>query len=383
MKLRREIRRRFRSVGDVAEQVEGLRREIEEQSSSAEQAARMYELGLLCEDLVIDRDIALAIYQRAWKLNPQDQRALGRARFVYHEVGRLDMVAKLGLLELKGELDARRRGELAALVGSVLLDGGQRERSIEYLEEASRLQPDSVVIEDALAAARYDRASWQTEVARLSAEAQRAEPVAAARLYLRAARILCFEAPEQDALAAMLDRALAFDPQNEVAGFLLESLLARQGRWEELERSQEARVKAAPVEALPELYRRFALAWLQRFKDPQRAAAMFVRALEAVPASGAAGLRSQVAVLAYLHGVRDAPGQLRQLVDLVANVLAKGAPPTESKESKESDDADDWIDSAIVAGSAAWKELGDPARARQFLELVRLSAFDNPVVIEF
>ena len=76
MQLRAEIRQRLRTSRDWQGLIDELEREAEALSTEPEKSERLYEVGQLAEELIPDRDRALAIYQRAWKLYPQNIKAL-------------------------------------------------------------------------------------------------------------------------------------------------------------------------------------------------------------------------------------------------------------------------------------------------------------------
>src|SRR5204862_6245356 len=125
---------------------------------------RLYELARLTEDVVPEREKALALYQRAWKLHPDNLKALSRAREVYREMGRHDMVAKLGEMELKSPAASK---ELSAIVGEAHLDNGQKAKALAFLEKALEKSP-SVRVKDALAALNYEPEFWQDAIERLA-----------------------------------------------------------------------------------------------------------------------------------------------------------------------------------------------------------------------
>lgn len=372
MQLRTEIRARLRSSGDWHKVVDELEREAEGLSTEAERSELLYEVGQLAEEVFPDRDRSLALYQRAWKLHPQNLKALSRARHVYREMGRLEMVAKVGELELKAEADATRRSELAALVGEALLDLGQKDKAAQVLEAAVEAHPESSRLRDALTTARYDAEDWLSEVERLSAEAEKADSATAARMCLRAARILHIEMAEDPAYEQMLRRVVKFDPQDESANYLLEALLAKAERWEDLVEHHEKRAYAAADDGdRATLYRRFALEWIQRFKDRERAAVFFAKALEACYENGADQLPSQVAAFALLREILGARKEWGRLLQLTDQALA--APLGE----------DEKLYAATLAGVVAWKELGDFDKARAYFDHVRRVAPENAALAEF
>ena len=145
MDTRMLLRDRLRRSRDWVTTIDELEKELEQAGGKPEQSERLYELARLTEDIVPERERALGLYQRAWKLHPDNLKALSRAREVYGELGRHEMVAKLGEMELKSP--AASIG-LAAIVGEALLDSGQREKATPVLERALERTPDSTRVKD-------------------------------------------------------------------------------------------------------------------------------------------------------------------------------------------------------------------------------------------
>src|SRR3954471_16648913 len=135
MELRQEIKQRLRSVRSWPTLIEELEREVEQVEGKEQKAARLFELGELCEELFLRKDRAMVHYQAAFKLSPQDARALERARRIYREMGNLDMVATLLGLELKVAQGAEAKAEIQGQLGIALLDLGRRDPALPNLEE--------------------------------------------------------------------------------------------------------------------------------------------------------------------------------------------------------------------------------------------------------
>src|SRR6185503_2054171 len=133
MELRQEIRQRLRTARSWPGLIEELEREVEQVEPKEAKAARLFELGELCEDLFLRKDRAMVHYQAAFKLSPQDARALTRARQIYREMGNLEMVATLLGLELKVTQDPQHRAEVEGRLGIALLDLGKRDQAISHL----------------------------------------------------------------------------------------------------------------------------------------------------------------------------------------------------------------------------------------------------------
>ena len=133
METRTLLRERLRRSRDWSAAIDELEKELEQSGSKPEQSERLFELARVVEDVIPERERALALYQRAWKLHPDNLKALSRAREVYGEIGRFEMVAKLGEMELKSPAAA---AQLAGIVGEALLDSGQKDKAQAVLERA-------------------------------------------------------------------------------------------------------------------------------------------------------------------------------------------------------------------------------------------------------
>src|SRR5881628_3519796 len=129
MDTRTLLRERLRRSRDWAVAID----ELEASGSKPEQSERLFELAALVEDVIPERERALGLYQRAWKLHPDNLKALSRAREVYGEIGRFEMVAKLGEMELRSPAAPH---DLAQIVGEALLDSGQGDKARPVLERA-------------------------------------------------------------------------------------------------------------------------------------------------------------------------------------------------------------------------------------------------------
>ncbi len=375
MDTRTELEGRLRRARDWGGMIDVLEREAEQVGSERERSERLFELASLSEEIVPERDRALAIYQRAWKLHPENLKALAEARRVYRELGRLEMVAKLGELELKATSGGpEEQAMLAGVVGEALLDCRQRDRALPLLHRALEVYPESSQLRDAVAAADYDPESWLDLVEKLQSDAERADSSTAARMLLRAARIIHQEVPGDPMYEDLLRGALANDAQNESANFLFESLLAAQERWDELEKHHQKRAYAAPDDTTrAALYRRFALEWVQRFKDRSRGAAFFTRAIESALEDGAAfpSLVAAFGLLREVYGDRGDWDSLLRLADAVLSRVPANFDPQQR------------LYVALQAAGAAWRGLGDLDRARDYFHTVRGLEPEAPELHDF
>ena len=369
MDTRTLLRDRLRLSRDWTQTIDELEKELEASGSKPEQSERLFELAALVEDVIPERERALGLYQRAWKLHPDNLKALSRAREVYGEIGRFEMVAKLGEMELRSP---HAPANLAQIVGEALLDSGQKDKALPILQRALGLQPDSVRVKDALAAVTYDAEFWADEVERLSEEAERASEAQAVRMLLRAARILKLESPDDPRLEPLIRRILDLDLEEPSANFMLETVLAAAGRWDDLEAQQHRRAARAPDHpAKVEALRMFALEWVQRFKDKDRGAKFAGAALSESSSNGSAPMRSTIAAFALIRAAHAERSEWTQLLGLADAVLAR-LPQGEEK-----------LYIAIQAGSVAFEQLDDVQRAKRYFGIAHAIEPQNPSVVDF
>ncbi|HEX2688314.1 MAG TPA: tetratricopeptide repeat protein, partial [Kofleriaceae bacterium] len=348
---------------------------MESSGTKPEQSERLFELAALVEDMIPERERALGLYQRAWKLHPDNLKALSRAREVYSEIGRFEMVAKLGEMELRSPAAAL---DLAGIVGEALLDSGQKDRALPVLERALENTPDSVRVKDALAAVNYDPEFWADEVDRLTDEAERFDEATSLRMLVRAARILRLEAPEDARLEEVLKRILAKDIDEPTANFFYETLLSGTSRWDDLEAHHRRRAERAPDHAKKvEALRMFALEWVQRFKDRDRGAKFFDVALRATVANGVVPMRSVVAAFTLLCQVQGERGEWDALLDIAESLLDR---PSDHASGMSGEDR---LYVAIQAGQIAFDKANDVVRARKFFAVAARIEPQNPSVQDF
>jgi tetratricopeptide (TPR) repeat protein len=369
MDTRTQLRDRLRQSRDWAAAIDDLEKELEASGSKPEQSERLFELAALVEDVIPERERALGLYQRAWKLFPDNLKALSRAREVYGEINRLEMVAKLGEMELRSPAASK---ELAGIVGAALVDSGQKDKAIAVLQRAISQTPDALSVKDALAAVTYDAEFWADQVDTLADEADSKDEATAIRMLVRAARILRMEAPEDERLEQVLKRVLAKDINEPSANFIYETVLAQATRWDELEAHHKRRAdRAADHGERVEALRTFGLEWVQRFKDRDRGARFFDAALKATASNGASPMKSVVAAYTLLRQVYGEKGEWNALVDVAEALIAK-LPAGEDK-----------LYLAIQAAQIALDKSNDKARARKLMAIAAEIEPRNPSVQDF
>ena len=368
MQLREQVAKRLRGLKTWAGLLEEFEKEVERVEGKENRAAALFELGEVCEEIFLRKDRAMAHYQQAFKQNPQQIRALTRARQIYREMGNLEMVATLLGLEMKVSTDPARKAEAERLLGEVLLDAQQRDRAKTALENAAKRQPGDSDIADALAATQYDREDWHGEVDRLLAQAQRVsnnDAALAARVYLRAARILHLEAANDPRLETTLRHVVALAPQQEMANFLLEKLLHAQNRFDDIIAVQDQRIDALEdAQAQIDLAKRIGNMWLLRWKDRDRAAHFYGRALLSTYAGSvdaAQAFPGHLAAFSMLRDVMAPRGEWPQLLSYAE--LGRSALMSD----------DERAALMVQAGRIAWREMGDAERARgYYAEVLRV-----------
>ena len=369
MDTRTLLRDRLRQSRDWTQTIDELEKELEASGTKPEQSERLFELAALVEDVIPERERALGLYQRAWKLHPDNLKALSRAREVYGEIGRYEMVAKLGEMELRSP---HASANLPAIVGEALLDSGQKDKALPILQRALGSTPDSVRVKDALAAVTYDQEFWADEVDRLADDADRFDDAQAVRMLLRAARIVRLENADDPRLEELLKRIFVKDLDEPSANFIYETVLATNTRWDDLERHQLRRAERASDHGQKvEVLRMFALEWVQRFKDKDRGAKFFDAALRANSSNGEAPMRSVVAAFALLRQVQGEKGEWLQLLDIADAVLAKIT------------GAEDKLYVALQAGNIAFEHLNDVGRAKKYFAIAQAVEPQNPSVLDF
>lgn len=361
MQLREKVAKRLRSARNWAGLLEDLEKETERIEGKENKAAALFELGELCEEFFLRKDRAMAHYQQAFKQNPQQTRALTRARLIYREMGNLEMVATLLGLEIKVSSDPERKKEAERLLGEILLDARERDRAMPHLQNAARHWPDDSEVADALAACSYDREDWLGEAERLMDSARRlqnTDPHMASRVWLRAARIFHIEARSDPQFEECLRAVVALQPQHEMANFLLEKILAEQGRFDEIIALQDKRIDGLTGDqAKIDLAKKIGNMWLLRWKDRERAARFYGRALTftyrgAVEAGKV--LPGHLAAFSLLRDILVPKGEWAQLFNYAE--LGTFAPMNDEERGA----------LMVQAARAAWRDAGDPARAKAY-----------------
>ena len=223
------------NVRDWQGLVEELEKGIAGSNANAAKAAYHLKLGRVLDEKFLAGVKALKHFQDAYKLNPALVEALEAARFIYWDLGKLNMVQKLLELELKAQPDGPRASGLLLEFGDVLSDLGDYEKAMATYARALGVSGGkNAEASAALADIQVDPTSWQEHIGALLREANgESDGTRKGRLLMRAARIARRFAPEES--ETMLARAYAADATSRETAALFEGLLAEQGRFDVIE----------------------------------------------------------------------------------------------------------------------------------------------------
>jgi tetratricopeptide (TPR) repeat protein len=346
------------SVRDWQELREELEKGIGGPGSNETKAKLHLQLGRLLDERFLLGVKALKHFQDAYKLSPALIESLEEARRIYWDLGKLNMVQKLLDLELKANPDGDVASALLVELGDVLCDLEQYDNATPTYARAlgasqGRNKHASAGLEDA----QVEETSWDEHVGALVGAAHAADGADKTRLFLRAARILRrFQGAE--ATEGFLRQAYRAEPTNPAAAALFESLLADQKRFEEIESTQRE-ILAGVTDAT--LRGRLALAfgrrWAMRHQNPEVAARFLEDVLGSVPENEAA-----FAKLVEIYGAREQWADALRLADRTIDA-AHEAPGLSFVLS--------------LAGSLAWRHVGDLMKARAYFSRLAGLVPDN------
>src|SRR5262245_7201353 len=222
------------NVRDWQSLVEELEKGIASGAANAAKAQFHLKLGRVLETKFLAGVKALKHFQDAYKLNPALTESLESARFVYWDLGKLNMVQKLLELELKAQPDGASAPQLVAELGDVLVDVGDFEKATAtYARALSMSGGTNESARGGLEDGQLTPQNWQEHLAGLLRQASGERGPLAARLYLRAARIARRFAPDE--AEALLARSYAAEPTSRAVAAIYEGMLAEQGRFDALE----------------------------------------------------------------------------------------------------------------------------------------------------
>ncbi len=237
---------------------ERLESAVDQAENNGEKALLHLQLGHLLREEFLEGVTALRHFQDSYKLDNSRLDAIGAARSVYRELGRLPLVQKLLNIEIQhsGSSSQEVVGQLYRELGDVLVDQGDAENAAEAYALALSSGADvSAQLEDVQLA----EAEWEARVAVLLEEAEN-EPTLSLSLLLRAVGIA--RRFDEKVASSLLDRAYRLDPKDERVASLFEGVFVASERGEELVELQEELLSARPD--ADELVYVFGYRWAQR-----------------------------------------------------------------------------------------------------------------------
>ena len=197
-------------------------------------------------------DRALWHFQQAWKLEPQRTEALEAARDLYRSLGDDAMVGKLYQAELEvlgKDAQPAKKAAIRLELGRLAHRGKDLEGAAHHLEEATRLDPGSPEIAEALADVYSTPGFRDGQTAGKAGE-----------LFVELGKSKLRERDDQTGIN-YLRRAVGVDPYTRASSNALEEALQGSSQWDELERMLRHRsgVVQDPDERKELLRRRAAL----------------------------------------------------------------------------------------------------------------------------
>lgn len=253
-------------------------RERAKSAVSAEESSQIeLALGRVLEERQGDKQEALKAFESAFRRDPRRVEALTRVRGLFLFFAKLPQVAKALDLEIKAS--ATDPGTVAALLvqlGDAQWDQGDPQAAQGTYERALDVVPgDGETLDrlDDVKAASTDPAARAAEIKGL---ARGATPADAAKLFLRAARVLRATDPAQ--CEAMITQAFECNPHDEQVAVLFDLLLQDFGKGNGPIALEDAILRAIGDAERPELSEIFGLRALYRRNDVARATALLERA---------------------------------------------------------------------------------------------------------
>ena len=345
--------------------VEELEKAISATSANTAKAALHLRLGRLLESKFLSGVKALKHFQDAYKLNPALIESLEAARFVYWDLGKLNMVQKLLELELKSVTEGMPASERLVELGDVLSDAGDYERAASAyaraLAASGGKNPNaSASLEDV----QLDAATWKSHVTNLVLGAAEAHsPDAKGRAFLRAARVAKRFAPDE--VEVLLGKAYASDPRSRQVAALYEGFLSDKGMLDALEAVQsEVLTSIDDKKERAQIAHVFGNRWVARHQNGDIGTKFLELAVKLDPESEGA--------FAFL---REMVGRKAGDWDRVIAIAEEAA-------SRSSGNGSATFHLA-QAGVIAWRHVGNLIRARQAFERLCAVAPEHPQLRAF
>lgn len=350
----------FESVRDWQGLVEELEKGIASEGDAATKASYHLKLGTILEAKFLQSVKALKHFQDAYKLNPTLVDALAKARAIYWDLGKVNMVQKLLELELKGFQDRPAPVSLLTELGDVLSDVGDYDKASSAYARAVNSDDGADASERLADVQASDEASAQERIDALVTQAEaESEPSQRAALYLRAARVAKRYA--RGDVEGLLAKAYEADPSDRQAAAMFEGLLAEEDRLQAILDAQRRILERLSERERAGVTFKFGARWATRHQNAEIGAQLLEEALASDPTNEAA-----FAYLRELWGAKEGNwDKVLQLAERTAG--ANGSSPFLMAQ----------------AGTVAWRHLGNLIRAREWFEKLSNVAPGHPSVQAF
>ncbi|HYO94429.1 MAG TPA: tetratricopeptide repeat protein, partial [Polyangiaceae bacterium] len=342
--------------------VEALEQAVLGADDATKKAEAHLRLGRILYAQFLQGVRALKHFQDAYKLNPAYVGALGEARSIYWELGKLNMVQKLLELQLKNTQDPDVRAQLSAELGDVLCDLGDYERARDAYTRALQA-PGTAGVEERLADVQVSSGDGEARTSATLREANAATGSRAAALLLRAARLARRFAPAE--LESILAQAYAADPTNAHIAALYEGLLIEGQRPDVIWETQQATLKKTPAPAERALLaHRFGARWVLRHQNTELGSQLLEEALRSDPTR-----EEPFTFLRDLYGTRG--GDWERVIRLADELSDRG------------NLGQGGAHLLSLGGLAAWKERGDLILAKRFFQRLAQVEPQSPALAAF
>jgi golgin subfamily B member 1 len=304
---------------------------------------------------------------------------LDTARRAHEGRREVEPAARLLQMEVDAARGTPREAELLAALARVLdeelLDDAAASAAYERLHE---LWPDDRRTSEALQQSAAKRAKWHDLADRYVLEARGAgDDAFRSSLLVSAAEVVYrygregrdrLEPAHVEKVLALLGEALALDARSLRAEMLLERVLRREERWDDLAAAVERFATSAHKEPKGEAvasWVRLARIFSRRLKSPERAAAAYERALAVAPGNAEAST-----FLAHLFTSKE---MWEQLVALYELQLSRGVLETRDEE----------LGAVLQIAMVQWRMRGKPEAAEPYFERLRKLEPAHPGMLAF
>ncbi len=333
-----------------------LEKALEQEQSPEGLALLHLRLGHLLRGQFLQGVAALKHFQEAFKLDSSRLDAVGAARSVYRELGRLPLVQKLLNIEISSVEDLEQAASLYRELGDVLVDQGDVENAAIAYAEALK---GGVDVREELEDVQVTADDWVTRAEMLAHLASDASPSIGAGLLIRAAGIA--RSYDAERSSRFLEQAYRVEPTNDRVAALFEGGFVEAEQAEELILLQEGMVEESSDSE--HLLYAFGARWAQR-QLPEAAAPFLKKALRLAP-----GRRAAITFLQSLGGQEPhRRGELIELADEVSSGFG-------------SDDTLTYL--LASAGLVALRELNNLQQAKKFFDRLAEVAPGHRALVEF